>query len=105
MVLKLVQYVTQSLWIVSGCLKLLPYEELQHLDIPIHDNFSGPVKNVVYISEKDTRHIGENITLSGQHTEGTRFNLFTGHQTFDQRERSFKVISYISKPLALFKIK
>ncbi|KDP38449.1 hypothetical protein JCGZ_04374 [Jatropha curcas] len=73
------------------CLKLLPHEELQHLDIPIHDEFSSPVKNVTYISEKDPQHGGGNSTLSRLRAEGTRFNLFTGDQTFDQRERSFKV--------------
>ncbi|EEF52545.1 probable hexosyltransferase MUCI70 [Ricinus communis] len=75
------------------CLKLLPNEELQHLDIPMHDEISGAIKNVVYISDKDTQqHRGKsNTTLSGLRTEVTRFNLFTGDQTLEQRERSFKV--------------
>ncbi|KAF2324489.1 hypothetical protein GH714_014784 [Hevea brasiliensis] len=72
-----------------GCLKLLPPEELQHLEIPMHDE-SSPVKNVVYISEK-AQHEGGNSTLSQLRSEGTRFNLFSGEQTLDQRERSFKV--------------
>ncbi|XP_065847525.1 probable hexosyltransferase MUCI70 [Euphorbia lathyris] len=73
------------------CLKLLPPEELQTLDIPIHDKFRSPVKNVVYISEGDIQHGGGNGTLSQLRTEGTRFNLFTGAQTLDQRAKSFKV--------------
>ncbi|XP_057989069.1 probable hexosyltransferase MUCI70 isoform X2 [Hevea brasiliensis] len=71
------------------CLKLLPPEELQHLEIPMHDE-SSPVKNVVYISEK-AQHEGGNSTLSQLRSEGTRFNLFSGEQTLDERERSFKV--------------
>lgn len=78
---------------VSGCLKLLPPTELQHLEIPMHDE-SSPVKNVVYISEKATQH-GGNTTLPQLRTVGTRFNLFTGDQTLEKREKSFKVISHI----------
>ncbi|KAJ9140886.1 hypothetical protein P3X46_031478 [Hevea brasiliensis] len=72
------------------CLKLLPPEELQRLEIPMHDE-SSPVKNVLYISEKDAQHRGGNGILSQRRTEGTRFNLFTGHQTVGQRDKSFKV--------------
>ncbi|KAF2309951.1 hypothetical protein GH714_005759 [Hevea brasiliensis] len=72
------------------CLKLLPPEELQHLEIPMHDE-SNLVKNVVYISEKDAQHEEGNSTISKLSTDFTRFNLFTGYQTLDQRESSFKV--------------
>ncbi|GFY86129.1 DNA-directed RNA polymerase subunit beta [Actinidia rufa] len=73
------------------CLKLLPPEELQHLDIPTDKEPSNPVKRMAYISENDTPYIEGNITLSQQHMEATRFNLFTGNQTLEQREKSFKV--------------
>lgn len=73
------------------CLKILSPEDLQYLDIPVGENPATSVKNVVYISENDAAYVGGNLTLSQQHTEATRFNLFTGYQTFVQREKSFKV--------------
>ncbi|XP_058220924.1 probable hexosyltransferase MUCI70 [Rhododendron vialii] len=73
------------------CLKLLPPEELQHLDIPKGKETANPIKRVVYISENDTPYVQGNITISQQHTEATRFNLFTGNQTLEQREKSYKV--------------
>lgn len=73
------------------CLKLLPPEELEHLDIPVHDEPSNTIKNLEYVSEKDRFNKGGDDTLLQQQTEVTRFNLFTGYQTLDQRERSFKV--------------
>lgn len=69
------------------CLKLLSPEELLHLDIPKEKESSCPIKKVVYLSESDTNH----VTLSQQDMEVTRFNLFTGNQTLEQREQSFKV--------------
>ncbi|OMO74989.1 Plant disease resistance response protein [Corchorus olitorius] len=75
------------------CLKLLPAEELEHLDIPVDDEEykSGPVKRLLYISDNEMPYGGGNSTFSWQRTNGTRFNLFTGNQTFDEREKSFKV--------------
>lgn len=74
------------------CLKLLPTEELQHLDIPVGDEPTNMVKKVVYISENDAPSVGRNTTMSQQqHTEATRFNLFTGNQTLEQRDNSYKV--------------
>ncbi|KAF8406383.1 hypothetical protein HHK36_008470 [Tetracentron sinense] len=70
------------------CLKLLPLEELQNLDIPVGEEPQLPVKRVVYISETDTSYTGGNTTLLRQHT---RFNLFTGNQTIHEREQSYKV--------------
>ncbi|XP_022740018.1 uncharacterized protein LOC111292087 isoform X2 [Durio zibethinus] len=68
------------------CLKLLPAEELEHLDIPVDEESStGPVKRLVYIADHQTP------TFSWQRTNGTRFNLFTGNQTLDEREKSFQV--------------
>lgn len=69
------------------CLKLLPPEELEHLDIPMEKEVANAINKVVYISESNTPY----RELSHQHTEATRFNLFTGNQTLEQREQSFKV--------------
>lgn len=81
---------------VSGCLKLLPPEELEHLDIPVGEKFTSHVHKVLYISENnETPSLVGNTTLSQHRTEATRFNLFTGNQTLDQRDKSFKVISLI----------
>ncbi|GMH16688.1 hypothetical protein Nepgr_018529 [Nepenthes gracilis] len=72
------------------CLKLLPLEELQHLDVPVDEEPTNPVKNVVYISEYNPLP-GGNSTFSEQNREAGRFNLFTGYQTANQREKSFKL--------------
>ncbi|GAV71606.1 DUF616 domain-containing protein [Cephalotus follicularis] len=81
--------------IVAGvrdrCLKLLPPEELQRLEIPMGEEPNSPVKNVIYLSENETPYVGGRATLPQQRTNATRFNLFTGSQTLDQREKSFKV--------------
>ncbi|GLT70491.1 hypothetical protein SLA2020_425670 [Shorea laevis] len=69
------------------CLKLLPPEELEHLGLPDGEESTSPVKKVLYISENDTPFLEENTTLFQQHTGATRFNLFTGNQTIDQREK------------------
>ncbi|XP_076895309.1 putative hexosyltransferase MUCI70 [Bidens hawaiensis] len=69
------------------CLKLLPTEELEHLDFPLNKDLSAPIKKVIYLSES-------NVPF-GKHSQPelgtTRFNLFTGYQTLNQREQSFKV--------------
>uniref|UniRef100_A0A5B7AQM4 TOD1/MUCI70 glycosyltransferase-like domain-containing protein n=1 Tax=Davidia involucrata TaxID=16924 RepID=A0A5B7AQM4_DAVIN len=77
--------------IKERCLKLLPPEELQHLDVPMDKESTNLIKKVVYISESDTPYVEGKFTISRQHTEATRFNLFTGNQTLEQREKSFKV--------------
>ena len=82
--------------ILLGCLKLLPPEELEHLDIPVEEESSGPVNQVLYASGSDASFVGGNATLSQQRTELTRFNLFTGNQTLEQRDTSFEVISSFS---------
>ena len=88
---------------MSGCLKLLPLEELEHLDVPLSKEFTtSPVRKVLYMSEDDTPVFGRTIVLSGQNTNATRFNLFTGNQTLDQRENSFKVISCVAHMLIRF---
>ncbi|XP_040996664.1 probable hexosyltransferase MUCI70 [Juglans microcarpa x Juglans regia] len=72
------------------CLKLLPPEELEHLDVPVGEESTSPVNKVLYISENDTLSLVGNTALSQHRTEATRFNLFTGNQTLDQRDKSFK---------------
>lgn len=73
-------------------MKLLPTEDLEHLDIPVDDeSITGPVKRLVYLEDNEKPNGGEN-TLSWQRTNATRFNLFTGNQTLDEREKSFKVL-------------
>lgn len=73
-----------------GCLKLLPPEELEHLDILEHKESGSPVKKIVYLTDTDTS-LGETRGVRGN---GTRFNLFTGNQTFAERENSFQVMTW-----------
>lgn len=80
------------LWVVSACLKLLPPKELEQLDIPVHDGSPVPAIDVNYITENDNSILRDKTSQSRQSTEATRFNLFTGYQTLDQREKSFQVI-------------
>ncbi|KAG4931680.1 hypothetical protein AAZX31_17G234000 [Glycine max] len=73
------------------CLKLLPPEKLEQLDIPVEEESSSvPVGEVLYMSESDRSFVGGSVTLSQLRTEDTRFNLFTGNQTFKQRDQSFE---------------
>ncbi|KAL0360746.1 UNVERIFIED_CONTAM: hypothetical protein Sradi_3759100 [Sesamum radiatum] len=74
------------------CLKLLPPEELEHLDLPKDVDSFSPVKKLVYITENATYEVGKS-NLSKEYVEGTRFNLFTGSQTLEQREQNFKVVT------------
>lgn len=69
------------------CLKLLPPEELQHLDFPENKDSFGPIKKVIYMSDNGT----PSDKNSQQEMGITRFNQFTGYQTLNQREQSFKV--------------
>lgn len=71
-----------------GCLKLLPPEELENLDILERKDSGTPVKKVVYLTDADEL-MGEMKAVRGN---GTRFNLFTGNQTFAERENSFQVM-------------
>ncbi|XP_022133586.1 uncharacterized protein LOC111006123 [Momordica charantia] len=73
------------------CLKLLPPKELEQLDIPVHDGSPVPAIDVNYITENDNSILRDKTSQSRQSTEATRFNLFTGYQTLDQREKSFQV--------------
>lgn len=67
------------------CLKLLPPDELDHLDIPIGGEPKSAIKNVIYKSHDGT-YLGSNTS-----SEAGRFNLFTGSQSLYEREHSFKV--------------
>lgn len=74
------------------CLKLLPPEKLEHLDIPMEEESSSfPVGEVLYMSGGEESFVGGNVALSQLRTEGMRFNLFTGNQTFNERDKSFEV--------------
>ncbi|KAI3442628.1 uncharacterized protein J3R85_000860 [Psidium guajava] len=72
------------------CLKLLPPEELQQLDIPVSEASSSPLKNVRYFSESSPSD-QERASFSRQQAQQTKFNIFTGNQTLDQRDESFQV--------------
>ncbi|XP_058069162.1 probable hexosyltransferase MUCI70 [Magnolia sinica] len=74
------------------CLKILPPNEIQRLEFPADVEPDFPVKRVVYKSaSEDTSHIGGDGLLLRQYTKATRFNLFTGNQTLEERAESFKV--------------
>ncbi|KAI4388408.1 hypothetical protein MLD38_000736 [Melastoma candidum] len=73
------------------CLKLLPLEELQLLDIPVAEESDSPIKSVLYMSGEVGEGEGDNATFSREMTTDSRFNLFTGNQSFEQREESFQV--------------
>lgn len=73
------------------CLKLLPPEKLEQLEIPVEEESSLPIGKVLYMSATDASLIGGNATLSQLRAEDTSFNLFTGNQTFEERDRSFEV--------------
>ncbi|KAI5393037.1 probable hexosyltransferase MUCI70 [Lathyrus oleraceus] len=73
------------------CLKLLPSEKLEQLEIPVEEESSLPIREILYISGNDASFVGGNATLSQLRAEDIRFNLFTGNQTFEERDRSFEV--------------
>lgn len=73
------------------CLKLLPPDALEHLDIPLGEETKSAVKRVIYKSDDNTSYLGSNSSLLQRSTEAGRFNLFTGIQSLYEREQSFKV--------------
>lgn len=73
------------------CLKLLPPNELELLDIPVREGSPAPEIDVNYITDNDNSLLADKTSLSRQSSNATRFNLFTGYQTLDQREKSFQV--------------
>ncbi|KAF2532188.1 hypothetical protein F2Q70_00029176 [Brassica cretica] len=73
---------------LEGCLKLLPPEELEHLDTLERKESSSTVKKLVYLTGADSSSpVRGNMTC---------FNLFTGNQTFAERESSFQVSETVS---------
>ncbi|XP_047321557.1 probable hexosyltransferase MUCI70 [Impatiens glandulifera] len=66
----------------TPCLDLLPERELQLLDIPPERESSDTIKEIMYLSDINMAYVEQN--------NASRFNLFTGSQTLDQREKSFK---------------
>ncbi|XP_022941376.1 uncharacterized protein LOC111446685 [Cucurbita moschata] len=72
------------------CLKLLPPKELEQLDIPVRDSSPVPEIDVHYITDNDSSLLVDKASLFQQSMNGTRFNLFTGYQTLNQREESFQ---------------
>ncbi|KAL6124998.1 hypothetical protein ACLB2K_077506 [Fragaria x ananassa] len=74
------------------CLPILPPEELEHLEVPLRKDSSSTVKKLVYRTENDDPPLlGGYNSMSEEHTDVTRFNMFTGNQTLDQRGEMFKV--------------
>ncbi|XP_068661322.1 probable hexosyltransferase MUCI70 [Aristolochia californica] len=81
--------------VVSGvrepCLKLLPAEELRHLEFPPIVAPDSPIRRIIYKGDFDETRIGGSGNALQEYTDGTRFNKFTGNQTFIERQESFKV--------------
>lgn len=75
-----------------GCLKILPPKELEQLDIPVLEGSPVPEIDVNYISDSDNSLSVDKTSFSRQSMNSTRFNLFTGYQTLEQRENSYKVM-------------
>lgn len=73
------------------CLKLLPPEELQILDLPLARHSSSPVVRLMYRTRINEPPTVGNSTLLQNNVEAKRLNLFTGYQTLAEREQSFKV--------------
>ncbi|KAH0867021.1 hypothetical protein HID58_074043 [Brassica napus] len=67
---------------------LLPPEELEHLDTLERKESSSTVKKLVYLTGADSS--------SPVRGNMIRFNLFTGNQTFAERESSFQVSETVS---------
>ncbi|XP_008808902.1 uncharacterized protein LOC103720789 [Phoenix dactylifera] len=73
------------------CLKILSPEKIRTLEFPASAEDNVPIKRVVYKSDSGEHHIAGNAMLLPQYAGATRFNLFTGNQTLNEREQSFKV--------------
>jgi len=74
------------------CLKLLPPEDIEHLELPFAQTSDIPVRNVVYAVLESRDEVGDNSTAFKQlEMESQNFNLFTGNQTLHERQESFKV--------------
>ncbi|XP_004147797.1 uncharacterized protein LOC101206879 isoform X2 [Cucumis sativus] len=73
------------------CLKILPPNELEQLDIPVLEDSPVSEIDVNYITDSDNSLSVDKTYFSRQSMNATRFNLFTGYQTLEQRENSYKV--------------
>ncbi|KAF3795033.1 hypothetical protein EJ110_NYTH06088, partial [Nymphaea thermarum] len=73
------------------CLKILPLEEIERLELPHIPLRKDPVQNVIYKSLAEVFRDGGKHDIMHQSMEATRFNLFSGFQTLTEREKSFKV--------------
>ncbi|CAN1163797.1 Probable hexosyltransferase MUCI70 [Linum perenne] len=73
---------------ISACLKLLPPDELEFLDIPNGGEDDSPVKNVIYLSEKDVPQMVQNATHKSKQIN---FNSFSGYPSLEERDASFAV--------------
>ncbi|XP_057829590.2 probable hexosyltransferase MUCI70 [Cryptomeria japonica] len=73
------------------CLKLLPLEDIEQLELPFAQTGGSPIRNIAYEVLESTTD-GDNSTyLKQSETESQNFNLFTGYQTLQERQESFKV--------------
>ncbi|KAL6893997.1 hypothetical protein ACP4OV_008095 [Aristida adscensionis] len=70
----------------KSCLKILDPEKLQNLELPQSPETNISIKKVLYRSNPS--HIEDDTS---SHSENSRFNSFTGYQTLNEREESFKI--------------
>jgi len=77
---------------LAACLKLVSPDKIQNLEFLERAEPNSPIKRVVYKSDSDKYHMRGNISLLTKNAKAIRFNLFTGFQTAQEREESFKVI-------------
>lgn len=68
-------------------MKILGPEKLQNLELPEVPEQNLSLQKVVYKSS--LLHLGDD---DSSRTEISRFNSFTGYQTLNEREESFKVL-------------
>ncbi|CAN1273635.1 Probable hexosyltransferase MUCI70 [Linum perenne] len=69
------------------CLKLLPSDELELLDIPSGGGIESPVQNVIYLSDKDV----PDAANATRRSKRIKFNPFTGYPSLEDRDKSFMV--------------
>ncbi|XP_074571751.1 putative hexosyltransferase MUCI70 [Curcuma longa] len=72
------------------CLKILSPEQIENLELPASTEVDFPAKKLLYKVDSGEHHVEGNVTFLQKNGTG-RFNLFTGYQTLDEREQSFKV--------------
>lgn len=73
------------------CLKLLPPEDIEHLELPFAQASDSPIRNVVYAVLERGQEVRNNSTAIKQlEMKSQNFNMFTGNQTLHERQESFK---------------